>query len=147
MDGSCPIPSSAGEDERLLAVTLAQTDGSATIAEQTVTLRVGTPSTAFVDVTDKEFQSLSEPRIYSWSSLWSDNSADATVATLTTSVKNGATIGSWTLPATSGYGTMDVKGSFGGKRGPMTAELAFDGTTYLTAELIAKGLGISIIFR
>ena len=45
------------------------------------------------------------------------------------------------------YGALSVKETFGGKRGPVTAELAFDGTTFWMAELIAKGLGFSIIFR
>ena len=62
-------------------------------------------------------------------------------------VKDGAAIGTWTLPATGGYGAMSVKETFGGKRGPVTAALAFDGTTYLTADLLAKALGFSIIFR
>ena len=42
---------------------------------------------------------------------------------------------------------MSVKETFGGKRGPVTAALAFDGTTYLTADLLAKALGFSLIFR
>ena len=62
-------------------------------------------------------------------------------------MKNGAAIGNWTLPATGGYGAMSVKETFGGKRGPVTAALAFDGTTYLTADLLAKALGFSLIFR
>ena len=62
-------------------------------------------------------------------------------------MRNGAAIGNWTLPATGGYGAMSVKETFGGKRGPVTAELAFDGVASLTAELSAKGLGVYIIFR
>ena len=145
-DGSCALPAS-GEGEQLLDVTLAQADGTATVAEQTVRLKVGSSATVFVDTADKEFQSLTEPRVYAWSDLWAEESAGAASATLATSVKNGAAIGNWTLPATGGYGAMSVKETFGGKRGPVTAALAFDGTTYLTAELSAKGLGLYIIYR
>ena len=145
-DGSCALPAS-GEGEQLLDVTLAQTDGTATVAEQTVCLKVGSSATVFVDAADKDFQSLTEPRVYAWSDLWAEESAGAASATLATSVKNGAAIGNWTLPATGGYGAMGVKETFGGKRGPVTAALAFDGTTYLTADLLAKGLGFSLIFR
>ena len=146
VDGSCALPAS-GEGEQLLDVTLAQTDGTATVAEQTVRLKVGSSETVFVDEADKDFQSLTEPRVYAWSDLWAEESAGAASATLATSVKNGAAIGNWTLPATGGYGAMSVKETFGGKRGPVTAALAFDGTTFWMAELIAKGLGFSIIFR
>ena len=145
-DGSCALPPS-GEGEQLLDVTLAQTDGSATVAEQTVRLKVGSSATVFVDAADKDFQSLTEPRVYAWSDLWSEESAGAASATLATSVRNGAAIGNWTLPATGGYGAMGVKETFGGKRGPVTAALAFDGTTFWMAELIAKGLGFSIFLR
>ena len=145
-DGSFALPAS-GEGEQLLDVTLAQTDGTATVAEQTVRLKVGSSATVFVDAADKDFQSLTEPRVYAWSDLWAEESAGAASATLATSVKNGAAIGNWTLPATGGYGAMSVKETFGGKRGPVTAALAFDGTTYLTADLLAKALGFSIIFR
>ena len=145
-DGSCALPAS-GDGEQLLDVTLAQTDGTATVAEQTVRLKVGSSETVFVDEADKDFQSLTEPRVYAWSDLWAEESAGAASATLATSVKNGAAIGNWTLPATGGYGAMSVKETFGGKRGPVTAALAFDGTTYLTADLLAKALGFSIIFR
>ena len=145
-DGSYVLPQS-GADEQLFDVTLAQTDGSATVAEQTVRLKVGSSATVFVDAADTDFQSLTEPRVYAWSDLWAEESAGAASATLATSVKNGAAIGNWTLPATGGYGAMSVKETFGGKRGPVTAALAFDGTTYLTADLLAKALGFSIIFR
>ena len=145
-DGSYVLPQS-GADEQLFDVTLAQTDGSATVSEQTVRLKVGSAETVYVDVSDAEYKALTEPRIYGWSDLWSEESAGATSATLATAVKNGASIGNWTLPATGGYGAMSVKETFGGKRGPVTAALAFDGTTFWTAELIAKGLGFSIIFR
>ena len=145
-DGSFALPAS-GEGEQLLDVTLAQTDGTATVAEQTVRLKVGSSETVFVDEADKDFQSLTEPRVYAWSDLWAEESAGAASATLATSVKNGAAIGNWTLSATGGYGAMGVKETFGGKRGPVTAALAFDGTTYLTADLLAKGLGFSLIFR
>ena len=84
---------------------------------------------------------------YAWSDLWAEESAGAASATLATSVRNGAAIGNWTLPAMGGHGAMSVKETFGGKRGPVTAALAFDGTTYLTADLLAKALGFSIIFR
>ena len=146
LDGSYVLPQS-GVDEKLFDVTLAQTDGSATVSEQTVRLKVGSATTVYVDANDKEFTSLTDPRIYGWSDLWSEESAGAVSATLATAVRNGAAIGTWTLPATGGYGAMSVKETFGGKRGPVTAELAFDGTTFLTAGLSAKGLGISIIFR
>ena len=145
-DGSYVLPQS-GAGEQLFDVTLAQTDGTATVAEQTVRLKVGSSVTVFVDEADKDFQSLTEPRVYAWSDLWAEESAGAASATLATSVKNGAAIGNWTLPATGGYGAMSVKETFGGKRGPVTAALAFDGTTYLTADLLAKALGFSIIFR
>ena len=145
-DGSCALPAS-GEGEQLLDVTLAQTDGTATVAEQTVRLKVGSSATVFVDAADKDFQSLTEPRVYAWSDLWAEESAGAASATLATSVKNGAAIGNWTLPATGGYGAMGVKETFGNKRGPVTAALAFDGTTYWTADLLAKALGFSLIFR
>ena len=145
-DGSFALPAS-GEGEQLLDVTLAQTDGTATVAEQTVRLKVGSSETVFVDEADKDFQSLTEPRVYAWSDLWSEKSAGAASATLATAVKNGAAIGNWTLLATGGYGALSVKETFGGKRGPVTAALAFDGTTYLTADLLAKALGFSIIFR
>ncbi|MBQ6010903.1 MAG: hypothetical protein IJL17_20405 [Kiritimatiellae bacterium] len=145
-DGSCALPAS-GEAEQLLDVTLAQTDGTATVAEQTVRLKVGSSATVFVDEADKDFQAITEPRVYAWSDLWAEESMGAASATLATSVKNGAAIGNWTLPATGGYGAMSVKETFGGKRGPVTAALAFDGTTYLTAYLLAKALGFSIIFR
>ena len=145
-DGSFALPAS-GEGEQLLDVTLAQTDGTATVAEQTVRLKVGSSATVFVDEADKDFQSLTEPRVYAWSDLWAEESAGAASATLATSVRNGAAIGNWTLPATGGYGAMSVKETFGGKRGPVTAALAFDGTTYLTADLLAKALGFSLIFR
>ena len=146
MDGSYAIPS-GGEGEQLLDLTLAQTDDSATIATQTVRLKVGVTTTVYADANDTEYTSLTEPRIYGWSDLWAEESAGAASAALATAVKNGASIGNWTLPATGGYGAMSVKETFGGKRGPVTAALAFDGTTYLTAELSAKGLGLSIIFR
>jgi hypothetical protein len=145
-DGSHLLPQ-PGADEQLFDVTLAQTDGSATVSEQTVRLKVGSASTVCVDANDAEFTSLTDPRIYGWSDLWAEESAGAASATLATSVRNGAAIGNWTLPATGGYGAMSVKETFGGKRGPVTAELAFDGTTFWMAELIAKGLGFSIIFR
>ena len=145
-DGSYVLPQS-GADEQLFDVTLAQTDGSATVSEQTVRLKVGCAATVYVDANDKEFASLTEPRVYGWSDLWAEESAGAADATLATAVKNGAAIGNWTLPATGGYGAMSVKETFGGKRGPVTAALAFDGTTFWMAELIAKGLGFSIIFR
>ena len=145
-DGSFALPAS-GEGEQLLDVTLAQTDSTATVSEQTVRLKVGSSATVFVDEADKDFQSLTEPRVYAWSDLWAEESAGAASATLATSVKNGAAIGNWTLPAMGGYGAMSVKETFGGKRGPVTAALAFDGTTYLTADLLAKALGFSIIFR
>ena len=145
-DGSCALPAS-GDGEQLLDVTLAQTDGSATVSEQTVRLKVGSAATVYVDANDAEFTSLTDPRIYGWSDLWSEESAGAASATLATAVKNGAAIGNWTLPATGGYGAMSVRETFGGKRGPVTAELAFDGTTFWMAELIAKGLGFSIFLR
>ena len=145
-DGSFALPAS-GEGEQLLDVTLAQTDSTATVSEQTVRLKVGSSATVFVDEADKDFQALTEPRVYAWSDLWAEESAGAASATLATSVKNGAAIGNWTLPATGGYGAMSVKETFGGKRGPVTAALAFDGTTYLTADLLAKALGFSLIFR
>ena len=145
-DGSYALPQS-GAGEQLFDVTLAQTDGAATVSEQTVHLKVGSAETVYVDANDAEYKALKEPRIYGWSDLWSEESAGAASATLATAVKNGAAIGNWTLPATGGYGAMSVKETFGGKRGPVTAALAFDGTTYLTAALIAKALGFSIIFR
>ena len=146
MDGSYAIPS-GGEGEQLLDVTLAQTDGSSTIATQTVRLKVGSATIVYVDANDKEFMSLTEPRIYGWSDLWAEESAGAASAAFATAVKNGAAIGNWTLPATGGYGAMSVNETFGGKHGPVTAALTFDGMTYLTAELVAKGLGVYIIFR
>ena len=145
-DGSYVLPQS-GADEQLFDVTLAQTDGTATVLEQTVRLKVGSAETVYVDANDAEFTSLTEPRIYGWSDLWSEESAGAASATLATAVKNGASIGNWSLPATGGYGAMSVKETFGGKRGPVTAALAFDGTTFWSAELIAKGLGVYIILR
>ena len=145
-DGSYVLPQS-GAGEQLFDVTLAQTDGTATVAEQTVRLKVGSSATVFVEAADKDFQSLTEPRVFAWSDLWAEESMGAASATLATSVKNGAAIGNWTLPATGGYGAMSVKETFGGKRGPVTVALAFDGTTYLTADLLAKALGFSIIFR
>ncbi len=145
-DGSYLLPQS-GADEQLFDVTLVQTDGTATVSEQTVRLKVGSAETVYVDVNDAEYKALKEPRVYAWSDLWVEESAGAASATLATSVKNGAAIGNWTLPATGGYGAMSVKETFGGKRGPVTAALAFDGTTYLTADLLAKALGFSIIFR
>ena len=145
-DGSYALPQS-GAGEQLFDVTLAQTDGTATVSEQTVRLKMGSAETVYVDANDAEYKALKEPRIYGWSDLWAEESAGAASATLTTAVKNGASIGNWALPATGGYGAMSVKETFGGKRGPVTAELAFDGTTFLTAGLSAKGLGISIIFR
>ena len=145
-DGSYVLPQS-GADEQLFDVTLAQTDGSATVSEQTVRLKVGSAATVYVDANDAEFTSLTDPRIYGWSDLWAEESAGAASAALATSVKNGAAIGNWTLPATGGYGAMSVKETFGGKRGPVTAELAFDGVASLTAELRAKGLGFSIFLR
>ena len=145
-DGSYILPQS-GAGEQLFDVTLAQTDGSATVSEQTVRLKVGSAATVYVDANDAEFTSLTDPRIYGWSDLWSEESAGAASATLATAVRNGAAIGNWTLPATGGYGAMGVKETFGGKRGPVTAALAFDGTTFWMAELIAKGLGFSLIFR
>ena len=145
-DGSYVLPQS-GADEQLFDVTLAQTDGSATVSEQTVRLKVGSATTVYVDANDTEFTSLTEPRIYGWSDLWAEESAGAASAALATAVKNGAAIGNWTLPSTGGYGAMSVKETFGGKRGPVTAALAFDGTTFLTADLLAKALGFSIIFR
>lgn len=145
-DGSYALPQS-GAGEQLFDVTLAQTDGAATVSEQTVRLKMGSAETVYVDANDAEFTSLTDPRIYGWSDLWSEESAGAASATLATAVKNGASIGNWTLPATGGYGAMSVKETFGGKRGPVTAELAFDGVASLTAELSAKGLGVYIIFR
>ena len=145
-DGSYALPQS-GAGEQLFDVTLVQTDGAATVSEQTVRLKVGSAETVYVDANDAEYKALKEPRIYGWSDLWSEESAGAASATLATAVKNGASIGTWSLPATGGYGAMSVKETFGGKRGPVTAALAFDGTTYLTAALIAKALGFSIIFR
>ena len=145
-DGSYALPQS-GAGEQLFDVTLAQTDGTATVSAQTVRLKVGSAETVYVDASDAEFTSLTEPRIYGWSDLWSEESAGAASATLATAVKNGASIGNWALPATGGYGAMSVKETFGGKRGPVTAALSYDGTTYLTAELSAKGLGLYIIFR
>ena len=145
-DGSYVLPQS-GADEQLFDVTLAQTDGSATVSEQTVRLKVGSAATVYVDANDKEFTSLTDPRIYGWSDLWAEESSGAASATLATAVKNGAAIGNWSLSATGGYGAMSVKETFGGKRGPVTAALAFDGTAFWSAELIAKGLGFSIIFR
>ena len=123
LDGSYVLPQS-GADEQLFDVTLAQTDGSATVSEQTVRLKVGSAATVYVDANDKEFTSLTDPRIYGWSDLWAEESAGAASATLATAVRNGAAIGTWTLPATGGYGAMSVKETFGGKRGPVTAALA-----------------------
>ena len=145
-DGSYALPQS-GAGEQLFDVTLAQTDGTATVSAQTVRLKVGSAETVYVDVNDAEFMSLTDPRIYGWSDLWAEESAGAASATLATAVKNGASIGNWALPATGGYGAMSVKETFGDKRGPVTAALAFDGTTYLTADLLAKALGFSLIFR
>lgn len=145
-DGSFALPAS-GEGAQLLDVTLSQTDGTAAVAEQAVRLKVGSSATVFVDAADADFASLTEPRVYGWSDLWAEESAGAASATLATSVRNGAAIGNRTLPAAGGYGAMSVKETFGGKRGPVTAALAFDGTTYLTADLLAKALGFSIIFR
>ncbi len=146
LDGSYVLPQS-GADEQLFDVTLAQTDGAATVSEQTVRLKMGSAETVYVDANDAEYKALKEPRIYGWSDLWTEESAAAASATLATAVKNGASIGNWTLPATGGYGAMSVKETFGGKRGPVTAALAFDGVTSLTAELSAKGLGVYIILR
>ena len=145
-DGSYALPQS-GAGEQLFDVTLVQTDGTAPVSEQTVRLKVGSAETVYVDVNDAEYKALTDPRVYAWSDLWGEESAGAASATLATSVKNGAAIGNWTLPATGGYGAMSVKETFGGKRGPVTAALAFDGTTYLTADLLAKALGFSLIFR
>ena len=145
-DGSYALPQS-GAGEQLFDVTLVQTDGAATVSEQTVRLKMGSAETVYVDANDAEYKALKEPRIYGWSDLWAEESAGAASATLATSVKNGSAIGNWTLPATGGYGAMSVKETFGGKRGPVAAELAFDGTTFWMAELIAKGLGFSVIFR
>ena len=145
-DGSYALPQS-GAGEQLFDVTLVQTDGTAPVSEQTVRLKVGSAETVYVDVNDAEYKALTDPRVYAWSDLWGEESAGAASATLATSVKNGAAIGNWTLPATGGYGAMSVKETFGGKRGPVTAALAFDGTTFWMAELIAKGLGFSVIFR
>ena len=147
MRGGCAQPCVDQAAEALFDVTLVQTDGSATVSEQTVRLKVGSAETVYVDASDAEYKALTEPRIYGWSDLWSEESSGATSATLATAVKNGASIGNWTLPATGGYGAMSVKETFGGKRGPVTAELAFDGVTSLTAELSAKGLGVYIILR
>ena len=145
-DGSCALPQ-AGAGEQLFDVTLAQTDGTATVSAQTIRLKVGSAETVYVDANDAEYKALKEPRIYGWSDLWAEESAGAASATLATAVKNGASIGNWTLPATGGYGAMSVKETFGGKRGPVTAALAFDGVTSLTAELIAKALGVYFILR
>ena len=145
-DGSYVLPYS-GAGEQLFDVTLVQTDGAATVSEQTVRLKMGSAETVYVDANDAEYKALKEPRIYGWSDLWSEESAGAASATLATAVKNGTSIGNWSLPATGGYGAMSVKETFGGKRGPVTAELAFDGVASLTAELSAKGLGVYIIFR
>ena len=95
-DGSCALPAS-GEGEQLLDVTLAQTDGTATVAEQTVRLKVGSSATVFVDEADKDFQSLTEPRVYAWSDLWAEESAGAASATFATAVKNGTSSASGTV--------------------------------------------------
>jgi len=145
-DGSCAIPSVEG-GEQLLDVTLAQTDGSAVVAEQTVRLKVGGTPVVYADAAHKDFTSITEPRLYGWSDLWAEESEGASSATLMTSVKDGAAIGAWTLPSTGGYGVMSVRNTFAGRFGWMTAALAFDGATRWTADVRTVNPGAILIFR
>ena len=75
-DGSYALPQ-PGAGEQLFDVTLAQTDGTATVSAQTVRLKVGSAETVYVDANDAEYKALKEPRIYGWSDLWAEESAGA----------------------------------------------------------------------
>ena len=71
----------------------------------------------------------------------------AASATLSTSVKDGAAIGSWTLPAVGGYGVLSPKVLFGGVKGEVSAALSFDGTEFWTCDLLLENLGTAFIIR
>ena len=147
-DGSCALPSvAAAEGQSVIDVTLLQTDGSAAVEEKTVRLAVGSPATVFPDASAKPFRNVVDARVYPWSDRWAEESEGASAATLSTAVKDGAAIGSWALPATGGYGVLSPKTSFGGVKGPVTAELSFDGVVRWTAELFMESLGTAILFR
>ena len=145
-DGSCAIPFS-GEGQQVLDVTLAQSDGASVISEKTVRLLVGNSSVVYGDAAGKPFRNVVDARVYPWSDRWADESQGASAAALSTAVKDGAAIGSWALPATGGYGVLSPKTSFGGAKGPVTAELSFDGVARWTAELFMESLGTAIFFR
>ena len=136
-DGSSAIPLSS-QEQQLLDVTLTQTDGSAEVDAKTVRLLVSGTSTVYVDAAARPFCTIEGPRVYGWSRLWDDDSRDTDDATLSTAVKNGSAIGSWTLPATGGYGVLDPKTHFGSPRNRYTASLAFGGMAYWTCELRIK---------
>lgn len=144
-DGSSTIPLSS-QEQQLLDVTVAQTDGSADVDTKTVRLLVSGESTVYVDAAERSFHDLEEPRVYGWSSLWDEDSREASAATLSTAAKSGAAIGSWTLPATGGYDVLDPRTHFGSPR-RYTASLAFDDVVYWTCELRTGSAGLCVIIK
>lgn len=145
LDGSYGIPAAAGES--LFDVTLVQTDGESVVKSETVRLKVGSQATVYADSAAKGFARLAEPRIYPWSDMWLDASAGAETATLSTSVKAGASLGIWTLPAPGGYGVLSPKSQFANRSGWTTATLAFDGTDRWSADLYVGIPGLTVILR
>ncbi len=145
-DGSAAIPL-ATSGRQLVDVTLVQGDGETTISSTTVRLAVGSDATVYTDATAREFTNLDEARIYSWSDLWDDASAGASAATLTASVTGGSDISSQALPAVGGFGILSARTPFGRAADEVTASVAFDGVTYLTANLRLGGAKLLIFFK
>ncbi len=145
-DGACAIPLDV-EGRQLIDVTIVQSNGSSGVSTNRALLAVGNDATLCLDATSDEFVRLDGPRIYSWSDLWDEGSSGASSAVLSTSVTGGSLIGSWNLPATSGFSTMSPKNPFARASRTVTASVAFDETTYLTANLRLSFLGVLIMFR
>lgn len=146
LDGSCEIPATSEDSVNLIVVTLVQKSGADEVSRQTARLRLGASADCIVDKTDKSFTQLREPRIFVWSDDWAD-AAEAETATLTIRVKGGATIGTWELPMTGGYGVIRPKVELAGNTQPLEAIVDFGNEKKLTADIRYVSRGLLVIIR
>ena len=91
VDGACAIPSTGGEDARLVDVTLVQLDGAAALETQTARLQIGMRAgTVFTTTEAQAFHEIQEPKPFAWSDAWTGREAAA--AALVVADETGALV-------------------------------------------------------
>lgn len=146
VDGACAIPSTGGEDARLVDVTLVQFAGEAVLETQTARLQVGMRAgTVFTTTEAQAFHELQEPKPFAWSDAWTGREAAA--AALVVADETGAPVSASDLPAAGGWGVLDPRAAFARRYGAFDVSVVFDGEAALSARLVRPNLGTLLFIR